>query len=197
MPLIFQYGSNCDATRLNSKDRLDGAAIDHGPAETIEEYEVSFAVWSKGNACAASNVASATGTGHHAWGVLYEVPADRIRGRKRTDGKKTMEDIEGSHYEEMEKPIRVRNSAGAEVEATTFVVKPSAERKGVLRNSNSGRIVLWTSAKYVGHIISGLRAHAVPEGYVQHIVDIALDANRRVGETSQDLLIESLRHTRL
>ena len=108
-----------------------------------------------------------------------------------------MEDIEGSHYEEMEKPIRVRNSAGAEVEATTFVVKPSAERKGVLRNSNSGRIVLWTSAKYVGHIISGLRAHGVPEGYVQHIVDIALDANRRVGETSQDLLIESLRHTRL
>jgi hypothetical protein len=56
---------------------------------------------------------------------------------------------------------------------------------------------LWTSAKYVGHIISGLRAHGVPEGYVQHIVDIALDANRRVGETSQDLLIESLRHTRL
>src|SRR5260370_38206585 len=28
MPLIFQYGSNCDADRLNSRTRLNGAATE-------------------------------------------------------------------------------------------------------------------------------------------------------------------------
>jgi hypothetical protein len=35
MPLIFQYGSNCDATRLNSPERLRGNAIDLGLAPSV------------------------------------------------------------------------------------------------------------------------------------------------------------------
>jgi hypothetical protein len=113
MPLIFQYGSNCNTGRLNAPERLAGAAEDRGRAQTIDEFDLRFDVWSQGNGCAASDLVPARGTGQHAWGVLYEVPADRIRGR-RTDGQKTLMQIEGRLYEE--KPVRVRDKDGHEVE---------------------------------------------------------------------------------
>lgn len=187
MPLLFQYGSNCDTTRLNSPERLAGAAEDLGRGETIEEYDLAFDVWSGGNKCAASDLVPAPGTGRHALGVLFEVPADWIRGKKRPDGKKTMEEIEGSRYAPT--PIRVRNQSGEEVEATTFLVKPDQRRDGFS-----------TSAEYVGYIVNGLRAHDVPEEYVQHVIDIAIQTNQRAIATAvaiaQSRQIETLRPPR-
>jgi hypothetical protein len=183
MPLLFQYGSNTNAERLNEPKRLGGAATDRGRAETIDEYDLAFDVWSQGNNCAASDLIPALGTGRHAWGVLYDVPADRIRGRNRSDGKKTMEEIEGNLYEET--TIHICDNAGVEVEATTFTVKPDAKRPG-----------LWTSADYVRHIVCGLRAHDVPEAYVQRVIDIATETNQRATARAGEEIrqIAALRH---
>jgi hypothetical protein len=116
VPLVFQYGSNCLAARLNSPRRLSGAAVVQGRAQTGDEYDLAFDVWSQGNGCAASDLIPAPGTGRHAWGVLYEIPADRIRGRNRPDGLKTLEEMEGVRYEP--KSIHVRNDAGEDVPVT-------------------------------------------------------------------------------
>jgi hypothetical protein len=56
MHLIFQSGSNTDAARLNSAERLDGAAEDRGLAQTVGEYDTFFDVWSQRNGCAASDL---------------------------------------------------------------------------------------------------------------------------------------------
>jgi AIG2 family protein len=77
-----------------------------------------------------------------------------------------MEEIEGKLYKE--KTIRLRNNTGTEPEAITFTVKSDATRQG-----------LWTSADYVRHIVCGLRAHDVPEEYVQRVIDIATETNQR------------------
>src|SRR5678815_4809964 len=163
MALIFQYGSNCNAARLNAPERLGGAALDRGLAQTVEEYDIAFNVWSNKNACAASSLVPAGDAGRYAWGVLYDIPSDRLRGT-RTDGLRSLEQIEGPRYEE--KTIRVRNSENEEIGAITFVV----------RTADRG---LWTSAQYVGHIVNGLRGHNAPEGYVQHVIDVAIETNRR------------------
>jgi cation transport regulator ChaC len=170
MPLLFQYGSNTNAERLASRI---GDVDDRGRAETIEEYDLAFNVWSQSNGCAAGDLVPAPRTGHHAWGVLYRITeAGLIKLRK----------IEGKLYEE--KTISVRDEAGEEVEAVTFLVIPAERRHG-----------LWTSADYVGHIIRGLRAHDVPEEYVQRVIDIATETNQhataRAGE--QIRLIAELR----
>lgn len=81
--------------------------------------------------------------------ISNEIPQDFIRGR-RTDGQKTLAQIEGRHYEEM--TIRVPDRKGNEVDAITFLLKKEEAEYG-----------LWTSAEYVGHIVKGLRAHQVPE----------------------------------
>ena len=100
----------------------------------------------------------------HAWGVLYETTEA---------GLARLSAIEGKLYEE--KTIHICDNAGAEVEAITFTVKPDAKRQG-----------LWTSADYVRHIVCGLRAHDVPEEYVQRVIDIATETNQhataRAGE---------------
>ena len=66
IPLIFQYGSNCDTQRLNSPKGLGGAAICSVAAQTVREYEITFNVWSEGNGCAAGDLVPAPGTGR-AW----------------------------------------------------------------------------------------------------------------------------------
>ena len=169
MPLIFQYGSNCDLTRFQG--RLRERVDDIGRAETTADYDIAFDVWSQGNGCAASDLVETPGRRAH--GVLYRISDVDFERLKR---------IEGDHYEP--RPISVRNQVGEEVEATTFLVVPNDRRQG-----------LWTSADYVGYIVRGLRTHDVPEAYVQHVIDVAIDTNRRAAQAAdeQSRLIESLR----
>jgi len=175
MPLIFQYGSNCDAGRLNGEKRLAGDANDLGRAETVDEHDICFDVWSQGNGCAAADLLLAPGSGRHAWGVLYQI-SDTALAKLRQ--------IEGKYYEE--RRIIVRNEAGEEVEASTFLVKMDARRQG-----------LWTSVDYVGHIVKGLREHEIAEEYVQHVIDIAIETNRKaLGRAHDDAVaMEKLRNS--
>ena len=81
MPLIFQYGSNCDEHRLNDSNRLGGDAKDLGRGQTIGQYELAFDVWSDGNGCAASDLVRRKS--RNAWGVLYKVSDEGYERLKR------------------------------------------------------------------------------------------------------------------
>jgi len=149
---------------------LAGHARALGRAETVDNLDITFDVYSQTNGCAASDLISAEG--RTAWGVLYEIPDAFVRG-ERADGQKTLVEIEGPRYEE--KVIRVRDRQGAEREAVTFVVKPKDRRNG-----------LATSAAYVSWIVYGLREHEVPEEYLTHVVEVALASNRTAADYAAD-----------
>ena len=72
MTLVFQYGSNCLDSEINSKDRLRGEAKFVDIAETVEDFELAFDVQSTKRGCAASDIVRKNGG--KVWGVLYEVP---------------------------------------------------------------------------------------------------------------------------
>ena len=175
MAHLFQYGSNCDATRLNAPERLGGAATNPRLAHTIGEFDIAFNVWSNGNGCAASNLTPTPG--RHAWGVLYDIPNDRATGKGRP-GPKTMEEIEGPRYQAT--TITVQTTDGQEHHATTFLVKKNAEAEG-----------LWTSKDYVEHIVTGLRQHNAPPEYVEHVINTAIQNNdqakRRADEETRGI----------
>lgn len=162
MPLVFQYGSNCTAARLNGPTRLNGHAEDQGRAQTVENYDIAFDVYSQTNGCAASDLVPTPG--RRAWGVLYKLSDEDFEKLKK---------IEGPRYEP--KPIRVRNQAGEEVNATTFLVKPGEHRTG-----------LATNAAYVSWIVYGLRDHGVPEEYIGHVIEVAIEANQRAGASAAE-----------
>lgn len=169
---LFQYGSNCDEERLNGPQRLGGAATNPVLVETVDEYDLAFNVWSKTNNCAATDLVQALGSGKHAVGVMYTVPADRIRG-PHFQGKKTMTEIEGPSYEE--RPIRVRTGDGKIHETITFLVKADARTAG-----------LSTSGEYVGHIVKGLRARGAPDTYIERVLVNAIETNKRANPPRED-----------
>ncbi len=170
MPLVFQYGSNCTAGRLNGPSRLNGGAKDLGRAKTVEDFDIAFDVVSNTNGCAASDLIQTPG--RKAWGVLYKLSKD---------GLEKLKDIEGSRYQE--KPIRVIDENGKKRKAKTFVVREKERRQG-----------LATSAAYVSWIIYGLRDHGVPEEWIAHVLNVAVETNQRAGANAveQIRLIKTL-----
>lgn len=145
MALIFQFGSNCSATRLNSAKRLNGAAQDLGLVRTKDLFELCFNVWSRGNNCAASDIRA--GSGRNIYGVLYEVP-----------------DSELEHFDRIEGPLYQRVSIG--VEKTDGMPIDGAVYTYLVREPNAD---IKTSMAYVTHILEGLKAHGASEEYIEYV----------------------------
>ena len=171
MAVVFQYGSNCSAPRLNSRDRLRGDALDLGWAETVDNYELRFDVWSQGNQCACADLVS--GGDSPAQGVLYEVP-DHLMSRAAAApaGRRSFDAIEGGSYHRQ--PIRVKKRDGTIVDAQTYVV--------ITPQNN-----LQTNLDYVRHIIQGLRDHGADAVYLQKVKDIAARNNPTIAQQVQAL----------
>lgn len=158
---IFQYGSNTSSVRLNSRDRLNGDAVDLGLVRTVENFTLSFDVWSDSNHCAASNIRP--GGSSPAWGVLYEVPDELVIRGARSD-RKCLDQIEGSKYER--RLIKIADPSGAPITRVvcTYTVKNPVD--GLL-----------TNAGYVSHILRGLQEHSAPADYLRRVKEIALANN--------------------
>jgi len=157
MALIFQFGSNCDVSRLNGDDRLRDDAKVIGIAETVEDYQLAFDVCSTREKCAAANIVRLPGS--RVWGVLYEVPDYLIR-RETAGSRKSLDAIEGEGENYERGCISVRRPDGRIVEALTYRT----------REPQSG---LRTSTGYVRHIVLGLREQGAPEDYIREVKEIA------------------------
>lgn len=158
MPLIFQYGSNCNLRRLNHATRL--AHENPRRVQTVGRYKLAFNKRTKDNYAAADLIKSGT-AGRRIWGILYEV-SERGFERLRND-------VEGPSYEP--KDILVEQADGEARTVKTFVVIEGRRRVG-----------LCTNFKYVRHIVNGLRSRDVPEEYVRYVIDVALRTNRQADD---------------
>jgi cation transport regulator ChaC len=170
MALVFQYGSNCSSARLNSAERLQGDAIPIGLAETVDNYELRFDVWSTGNNCAAADIVPEGDS--TVFGVLYEVPDKLIDRNAAPRGRKSFDAIEGNAYER--RSIRVKRQDGTVVDAVTYVVRQPARD-------------LRTSIEYVRHIVTGLRENGADEGYITRVKHAAARNNIDVREQIEGL----------
>ena len=107
MALVFQYGSNCLESQINSKDRLCGDAKFIDIAETVDDFQLAFDVWSTNQQCAASDIVASPG--NKVWGALYNVP-DFLIGRKTAaaQNRKSLDAIEGEGANYKRETIAVR-----------------------------------------------------------------------------------------
>lgn len=158
MPLVFQYGSNVSAARLNSPQRLNGKARVVGPAYTAEPHELDFTVWSDDNGWAAADLLP--GEGRAIWGALYEIPEEAIYRDKCPPTQNCLDAIEheGEHY--------VRTRIAVCDDEGTLLDGPVITYLGNRRSSG-----IRTSPGYVGHILTGLSAYAIPDDYLEYVYD--------------------------
>jgi len=164
MPIVFQYGSNTSVTRLNSADRLNGAASVIGLARTLDNYDLDFTVWSKTNKCAAANIVP--GGNVQIWGVLYEIPENLI-DRKLSGDQKSLDEIEGegTNYKRTNIQVLPNNEPDNIITAITYVV--------INRVPN-----IETSPEYASEIINGLKSHEIPYDYLEYVQNRILQNNR-------------------
>lgn len=161
--LVFQYGSNCSDAQINSENRLKGDARFLSIAETIENYEITFDVFSVNRNCAAADIVAKPGA--KAWGVLYEIPEYLIgRETAKAHGRKSLDAIEGEGANYERKEINVRMPDGQIVPILTYTVK-------------TPRTGLVTSLDYVRYIIAGLRERSIPTEYIDKVKRIAVANN--------------------
>ena len=166
MALVFQYGSNCSKSQFNSEDRLSGDAKFVAIAETVDDYQLAFDVWSTGRRCAASDIVPSSG--NKVWGVVYDVPEFLIaRDTAAKHNRKSLDTIEGEGTNYPRHAITVKASTGQLLPAITYrVINP---RPG-----------LKTSLEYVGYIVRGLREHGVAEQYIDKVKAIAIANNQTI-----------------
>jgi cation transport regulator ChaC len=173
MTIVFQYGSNCLESEINGDRRLRGDAKFVGIAQTVEDFALTFDVWSGNRKCAASDIARMPGS--KVWGVLYEVPDDLIdRETAKARGRKSFDEIEGEGANYKREMIDVRRPDGEVVNALTYTV----------RNPDPG---LKTSKEYVGFIVAGLREHDVSEDYIAQVKAIAVANNPEISAAVEKL----------
>ena len=156
MPVVFQYGSNCDTDRLNDETRLSGQDKALGRAQTVENFQIAFNKQRQQDGSAAADLIKQKVRGRRIWGVLYDISQGNINNLAK---------IEGPSYRAQE--IKVEDARGGLKAATTFRVLPKKRKAG-----------LWTAAEYVEHIVKGLRSHGVAEDYVWYVIERAELANR-------------------
>jgi len=173
MALVFQYGSNCSEDQMNGDKRLRGDAKFLCIAETVDDFQLRFNVWSNRRECAAADIV--TWPGSKVWGVLYEVPDYLIdRTTAAPYKRKSLDAIEGEGTNYARQPISVKSPEGQVHRAITYcVINP---RPG-----------LKTSIEYVRHIIGGLREHEVSEEYLAQVKSIASANNPAIASQIQSL----------
>lgn len=153
MSLVFQYGSNTSSARLNSPDRLNGAATLIGLGRTVRRYDLAFTRQSERQGFAVADLVPGDS---RVYGVIYEIPDSRIY-RDPKSRLMTLDQIEGEGRAYRRTPIEVeRLDSGEIAQMLTYLV---IERTVGLR----------TSVEYVRHIVTGLREFGAPDDYVQYV----------------------------
>jgi gamma-glutamylcyclotransferase len=170
MALVFQYGSNCLQSQINAEDRLCADAKFIDIAETVDDFQLAFDVWSKHRKCAASDIIVSPGS--KVWGVLYEVPDFLIeRKTAAAQNRKSLDAIEGEGANYKRETIAVRRDNQQAVDALTYrVIDPKPGLK--------------TSVEYIGYIVRGLREHGVPEPYISEV--------KRIGKANNPLIAKQV-----
>lgn len=166
--LVFQYGSNCLESEINSSERLDGAARFLDIAKTVGNYKLCFNVFSRGRNGGASDIVK-TDNGK-VWGVLYEIPENLLSRETSPEGIKSLDQIEGEGINYTRYWLPVERPNGQKLIALTYVVKEKRETQ--------------TNFDYAKLIIDGLiEHHGIPEEYINEVKKIVKNNNPEIDVT--------------
>jgi len=169
MAIVFQYGSNCLESEINSSKRLNGSAKFVDIAETVEYYTLDFDVFSQNRNCAAADIVRIDQK-KKVWGVLYDIPDELLSRETASGNTKSLDAIEGESTNYRRYWLLVRCPNGRLSSALTYVAK--RPRKKVKR----------TSLEYVKLIIGGLRQHNIPESYINEVKEVVKAHSPRLGK---------------
>jgi Gamma-glutamyl cyclotransferase, AIG2-like len=119
---VFQYGSNMNPARLNSRERLNNKAKKPRVAR-LDGWGIRFDLYSECNGCGVTDITDrGKAASEYVLGVLYDVPVDLVV--PVAGGRSRMDEIEGAkpdgtgNYRRIPVTIQVKN--GRRISAITY-----------------------------------------------------------------------------
>jgi hypothetical protein len=161
--LLFQYGSNMDPNRLNSKKRLKGAAQDPTLVQ-LKCWGIRFDLYSECNGCGVTDIVRSAR--EHVEGVLYRVPYRLVVARRGERSR--MDEIEGAGLGKCSNYKRLKVAIwkdGKKIEARTYVGTVSGRQRFLKRSSEERRV----SKDYFGHVLAAAKQFEFPSSYVAYL----------------------------
>jgi hypothetical protein len=159
---LFQYGSNMSSRRLNSAQRLGGAATPIGRAR-LDGWGIRFDLYSETNKCAVTDIRRSHA--EHVWGALFCVPRELVIA---PSGRSRMDEIEGAGKGERSnyrrETIYARRGRYL-VQAETYVGTAPARH----RFNRASPVKQRVSKKYFAYLIKGSRENRLPKSYVAYL----------------------------
>lgn len=157
---LFQYGSNMDPDRLNSAERLGGAAEVIGVAR-LKGWGVRFDLYGERAQGGVTDIVRSAKEGVE--GVLYKVPYELVVPPKGQRSR--MDEIEGAGLGERSNYKRQRILVwkdGKKIEAQTYVGTVPGRRRFLRRPIRNRRV----SKAYFGHLLAGARQFKFSQRYI-------------------------------
>lgn len=169
MTIVFQYGSNCLESEMNSPERFNGRAIFLGVAKTVENYQLDFNTYSRRRKCAVADIIKSGNK--PVWGILYYIPNELMCRETAPNNLISFDKIEdeGGNYRRHWLPVICPN--GKQLIALTYVVRCPYQRP------------IKTKTEYTQLIIAGLKEHikdGIPSEYINEIKQIIKKNNSEI-----------------
>jgi len=165
MVVVWQYGSNMDEDRLNSGDRLGGAARFVGLA-IKRGYRLAFTHTNKCGVGAADIVESSPED--FVIGCLYDIPENMMPELDKIEGVNSGAYKKLCDFAVVELDENLKQTSGR-VFAQTYVVVQKEENPK-------------TDGDYANHILKGIKEHRMGESYFNKVKKMILENNPNIEE---------------
>jgi Gamma-glutamyl cyclotransferase, AIG2-like len=161
--MLFQYGSNMDPDRLNSSERLDGAAEVVGIAR-LTGWGIRFDLYSETNRCGVTDIIPSAR--EYVEGILFQVPYSLVVSAKGQRSR--MDEIEGARRGKKGNYKRLKvlvEMGGKKIWALTYVGTVLGRRRYLKVSAEDRRV----SDAYFNHLLIGARQFSFSADYVAYL----------------------------
>ncbi len=164
---VFQYGSNMNPARLNSRDRLDNKAKKPRVAR-LDGWGIRFDLYSECNECGVTDITDkGKAASEYVLGILYDVPANLVV--PVAGGRSRMDEIEGAkpdgtgNYGRIPVTVQVRN--GRRIRAITYAGTGPGRERFKRRFAEERQV----SEDYFKHLETGAKKFNFPTDYTAYL----------------------------
>jgi len=156
--LLFQYGSNMSAARLNDPARLNGQAMPLSAAR-LDGWGIRFDLYSKTNESAVTDIVPAPG--EHVMGVLFDVPESALALMDKIEGVRP--DGTGNYQQAQIEITAVLD--GERVPAVTYVGTEAGRQRFTMQSADRQAV----KAAYFQHVLAGAGQFGFSQEYVIYL----------------------------
>ena len=179
---LFEYGMGMDASFLNSRERLAGAALLYGSA-VLKGYRIAFDAVGPQAGQIVATIEPSSEYGAEVWGVLYRIPHRLTRTEHPATEPAPLDKAHAAPYFESLQVVVYETHRKREITAITYIAATMARQQFQLLAPEQQVV----DTLYAKRLVESARQHQLPDAYLQELlVRLAVKAGTQSALLEQD-----------